>query len=121
MKSGRRLTRRAADALAILAVCVVTAYTINDAGMDGRGITATGSRARVGVTAGAAWQHHPPGQRVWLAGLGWRTIEDTGGAARRWGPGRLDVLFGSTGSALAWGRRAVACDVLHGGHRRGAF
>lgn len=113
--------RRADSILGILAACVVTAYTIRDAGMDGRGITATGSLARVGVTAGAAWEHHPPGTRVWLEGLGWRTIEDTGGAAQRWGPGRLDVLFPSTAAALAWGRRAVRCDVLHAGHRRGAY
>ena len=105
--------------VAALLTCIVTAYTAHDAGMDGRGITASGARVVDGITAAADWSHHPPGARVWIAGLGWRTIQDAGGGVR--GAGRIDVYMPFRSRALQWGRRDVACQWWHAGHTRGAY
>lgn len=117
----RAARRQPSVAAAVLLTCIVTAYTAADPGMDGRGITATGARVRDGWTVAASWDHHPPGTRVWIGGIGWRTVDDTGGAVRRGGQGRLDVYMVDRSAALAWGRRTVPCMVRSGGEDRGAY
>lgn len=98
--------------------CIVTAYTACDPGMDCRGITATGTRVTAGRTAAADWAHYPPGTRLWIAGVGWRTVEDRGGAVD--GPARVDVFIPDRAAALAWGIRDTSCILWHDGHNRGA-
>lgn len=66
------------------------------------GVTATGVRAVEGRTVAADWSVLPPGSRVRIPGLGWRVVEDRGGAIR----GRMiDVFFESHDVAKSWGRK----------------
>lgn len=66
------------------------------------GVTATGAPAVEGRTVAADWRVLPPGSRVRIPGLGWRVVEDRGGAIRG---RRIDVFFASHDAAKLWGRK----------------
>ena len=78
----------------------VTAYTKDDAGMNGRGITASGEKAVEERTI-AADPAIPFGSRVYIPELGKTyTVTDRGGAIRG---NRLDLYMVSRKKALKFG------------------
>jgi len=98
---------------------VATAYTKNDPGMDGRGITKNGTKVKpiekpdpvTGLTTIAA---HPsfllPGTIIVIPALsnypnkGRFIVEDTGGAIKR---NKIDICFASRGKAIKFGIRTL--------------
>lgn len=58
----------------------VTYYTKDEPGMDGKGITATGTKAKDGRTIAVDPDVIPFGTRVYIDGIGYRVAEDCGGA-----------------------------------------
>lgn len=72
-------------------------------GVPGYGITATGSRTKDGRTIAADWRVLPPGTVVYIDGVGYRVVEDRGGAIS----GKTIDLFidGDEATLYAWGVR----------------
>lgn len=65
------------------------------------GITASGTLAIEGQTVAADWDMLPPGTEVYIDGIGYRTVEDKGGAIK----GKtLDVFVNSHAEVLELGR-----------------
>lgn len=93
----------------------VTAYTIHDEGMDGRGITASGRPARPWLTAAADPACVPMFSRLYIPALaqtpsrGYFVVEDTGGAIRGL---RLDLCVPDRQTAFAFGRRHLEVYLL---------
>lgn len=86
----------------------LTAYSLDrrstgkDPGTKGFGITASGTRARVGRTVAVDPTVIPIGSLLYIPGIGWRVAEDSGGAVK----GRhIDVLLSSQGRAIHFGVR----------------
>lgn len=71
------------------------------------GITASGTLAKEGQTVAADWDMFPPGTEIYIEGIGYRTVEDKGGAIIG---KRLDVYTDSHSAALEAGRHTA--DVL---------
>lgn len=90
-------------------VAIVSAYSVGDGHTPGHGITASGKPVEAGVTLAADLKHHPLGTRIWLEGVGWRTVTDTGGAIK--GRDRFDLYVPDIDDAIQWGRRRVAYQV----------
>ncbi|MTV47728.1 hypothetical protein GJ688_01865 [Heliobacillus mobilis] len=88
----------------------ITAYTLSDKGMNGRGITASGTRAKPGRTI-AAGPEIPFGTKVIIEGVGERIVEDRGGAIRH---GHIDLLVSDTKTALEFGRQHLKVHILDG-------
>lgn len=96
-----------ASCLISVSVALVTGYTACDPGMDCRGITASGERARPGIVAADPGFHSfgdlvcfgPPVSQC-------LRVQDTGGAIR--GPERFDVFFEDRGEALEFGVKNVS-------------
>lgn len=65
------------------------------------GITASGTLAIEGQTVAADWDLLPPGTRIYIEGIGFRTVEDKGGAING---NKLDVYMDSHAAALEAGR-----------------
>lgn len=65
------------------------------------GITATGTLAKEGQTVAADWDIILPGTRIYIDGIGYRTVEDKGGAIKG---KHLDVYMNSHAAALDAGR-----------------
>lgn len=82
-------------------VTTITAYCacVLCCGPDANGITASGVRPREGVTV-AAPRSVPFGTRVYIATIGWRTVQDR--TARRY-DGRYDVYFNRHADAKKFG------------------
>lgn len=105
------------------AIFEVTAYTANDPGMDGRGITSTGVKAKEWRTVAADPEVLPPGTVVYIPHFtgapngGKFVVEDTGSAIRG---RRLDVYMASRGEALEFGRRKLRVEILRRGETRSA-
>lgn len=94
----------------------ITAYTAHDRGMNGKGITASGVRARRWHTV-AASRSYPFGTRIHIPALGKTfTVEDRGGAIRG---NRLDLFVGDRKEALKFGRRKLEGIILHDYTNRG--
>lgn len=90
----------------------ITAYTARDKGMNGRGITASGVRARRWHTI-AASRSYPFGTRIHIPALGKTfVVQDRGGAIRG---NRLDLFVGDRKEALRFGRRRLVGIVLERG------
>lgn len=66
----------------------------------GNGVTASGKKTNVGVTAAADWSVLPKGSKVYISGIGWRTIQDVGGSVKG---KHIDVLVGTHSEALQCG------------------
>lgn len=64
------------------------------------GITASGTLAQEGITAAADWTVIEPGTKVYIDGVGYRTVEDKGGAIKG---NRIDVFMSSHERALEAG------------------
>jgi len=81
-------------------VMTITAYTKNDKGMDGRGITTSGERVQQGRTI-AADPSIPFGAQIHIPSLNCtHIVEDRGGAISR---GRLDLYMEKREDALEFG------------------
>lgn len=92
-----------------------TAYTAYDSGMDGKGITASGSKVKDYKTI-AAPRDIPIGTKVYIPELvkfwakrgvsisGIFTVEDRGGGIKG---SKIDIYMGSTSTSCSWGRRKV--------------
>ena len=66
----------------------------------GNGVTASGKKTEVGVTAAADWSVLPKGSKVYIEGIGWREIQDVGGGV----DGKhIDVLVKTHKEALSLG------------------
>lgn len=68
------------------------------------GPTASGVMPEEGRTVAADWDVLPAGAEVYISGVGWRTVEDTGSGVT----GRaLDLYMDSHQDALEWGVREI--------------
>lgn len=61
------------------------------------GITASGTLAKEGQTVAADWDILPPGTKIFIEGIGFRTVEDKGGGVKG---NKLDVFMNSHSAAL---------------------
>ena len=68
------------------------------------GPTASGVMPEEGRTVAADWDVLPAGTEIYIDGIGWRTVEDTGGAIRG---NTIDIFFESHAEAAAFGVREV--------------
>lgn len=67
-------------------------------------LTASGTTPEEGRTVAADWSVLPAGTSIYIDGLGWRTVEDTGsGVNGQW----LDIYMEDHQAALEWGRQQV--------------
>ena len=81
-------------------VMKITAYTKNDKGMNGKGITANGERVKEGVTI-AADKSIPFGTEIYIPELGETyTVTDRGGAIH---DNRLDMYMEKRKDAMEFG------------------
>jgi 3D (Asp-Asp-Asp) domain-containing protein len=64
----------------------------------------------------ADWRFYPPGTRLWIESLGFRTVTDRGSAVR--GPRHIDIHFSSLAAMRAWGTRRVKIKILSPRSRR---
>ena len=72
------------------------------------GLTASGTRARVGAVA-VDPNFIPLGTRLYIEGYGYATAEDTGGAVKG---NIIDLYMNSNSEAYNWGRRPVQVTIL---------
>lgn len=87
---------------------IVTAYTKNDPGMDGKGITFTGTKARPGIAA-VDPAVIPLGSVLYVPGYGYARAEDIGGAIKG---NRIDLYFENRSDALKWGRKRMRVEIV---------
>lgn len=68
------------------------------------GPTASGVMPEEGRTVAADWDVLPAGAEVYISGVGWRTVEDTGSGITG---NTLDLYMDSHQDALEWGVREI--------------
>ena len=68
------------------------------------GPTASGTMPEEGRTLAADWDVLPAGTEVYLAGIGWRTVEDTGSSITG---DKMDLFMDGHEEALMFGVREV--------------
>ena len=68
------------------------------------GPTASGALPEEGRTVAADWSVLPAGTEIYLEGIGWRTVEDTGSGITG---DKLDLYMGSHAAALEFGVREI--------------
>lgn len=73
------------------------------------GITASGKVATEGRTIAADTDMYPIGTLLYLEGIGFRTVEDRGGAIQG---NKLDLFFASHKDALEFGRKTIKVEVV---------
>lgn len=78
-------------------------------GSGASGITASGARAREGVTIAADWDILPEGAWVEIEGIGHRIVQDTGSAIKGH---RIDIYFEEHEEALEFGLQEVRVRIL---------
>jgi 3D (Asp-Asp-Asp) domain-containing protein len=71
-------------------------------------VTASGDKPVPGQTVAAA-KDIPFGTKVWIEGVGVRTVNDRGGAIKR---GRLDLCMATRDEAIAFGRQKRKVIIL---------
>jgi 3D (Asp-Asp-Asp) domain-containing protein len=71
---------------------VASYYTKDEPGMNGKGITSTGTKVKQGRTIAVDPRIIPYGTRVYIEGIGYRTAEDCGGAIKG---KRIDIYVDS--------------------------
>ena len=79
----------------------VVAYGENKGKPKEVGITASGTRAKLGTIA-ADTRYYPFGTIMYVPGYGWGRVEDIGSAIKG---KRIDLFFSSHQKALEWGRQ----------------
>lgn len=84
-----------------------TAYLPTDG--DGRGITATGVRARTGIVA-VDPRVIPMGTEMYIPGYGWAVAADTGSAIKG---NKIDLCMEDAGAAWRFGRRMIKVYILN--------
>ena len=72
------------------------------------GMTATGTKARVGVCA-ADWDVLPVGTKLFVPGYGGCTVEDKGGKVRG---GHIDLFFETYKEAKEWGKQILEVELV---------
>ena len=75
----------------------------------GSGRTASGKPTEVGVTAAADWSVLPKGTKVYIENIGWREVQDKGGAVNG---KHIDVLVNTHIEALKLGKDQEGVWVL---------
>ena len=78
-------------------------------------VTASGDRPIPGQTV-AADKSIPFGTKVWIEGVGVRTVNDRGGSIKR---GRLDLCMATKSEAVAFGRQKRKVIILKEGQKYG--
>lgn len=68
------------------------------------GPTASGVMPEEGRTVAADWDVLPAGTEIYIDGMGWRTVEDTGGGISG---NTLDLYMEDHQAALKWGVREI--------------
>jgi 3D (Asp-Asp-Asp) domain-containing protein len=71
-------------------------------------LTATGAICEEGVTVAAAWSVFPAGTRIWIEGIGERTVQD-----KCSNPEALDVYMKDRNACLDWGVRTSKVWVIN--------
>lgn len=95
----------------------ISAYTngLSETGKTSRhpdyGITASGHRAKAGVTV-AAGRHIPYGTVLYIEGIGYRTVHDRGGAIKG---NKIDVFMSNMAQVNAFGRRHLDVYIVKWG------
>lgn len=74
------------------------------------GITASGTKATEGITIASDWDKLPVGTQVYIAGVGIRTVEDTGGAIKG---DKIDLYFDEYKTAVNFGRQKLDVWILN--------
>jgi len=74
------------------------------------GITASGTLAQEGQTVAADWDIFPQGTKLYISGIGYRTVEDKGGVIKG---NRLDIYMDSHQAALEGGRHMADVIILY--------
>jgi len=87
----------------------VFAYGPNKGKKKEVGVTASGTKARLGTIA-ADTSVYPFGTKIFVPGYGWGVVEDRGGAIKGQ---RIDLFFNSHRDALQWGRKRVVVEVVY--------
>ena len=84
---------------------------------DGIVYTASGAKAKDGVTVGAAWDVLPTGTRIEIDGLGERIVQDKPAdwIIERYDGRILDVYFGSHEAAQKYGKHTVDVWIIEDG------
>ena len=72
------------------------------------GITASGAKVQEGVTVAADTSKLPFGTNIYINGIGWRTVQDRGGAIKG---NKIDIYMNSHAEALAWGVKYLPVQV----------
>lgn len=97
--------------LGAIATMVATAY---GPGCGATGLTRLETVPRAGHTIAADWRVLPARSVVHVAGVGRRTVEDTGSAIKGHA---IDIYMPDCAAARSWGRRARTVVVLRVGSR----
>ncbi|WP_336786587.1 3D domain-containing protein [Paenibacillus sp. MMO-177] len=99
----------------------ITAYTAGyestqkKPGQKGYGITYSGTTVKEGRTIAADLDVLPVGTRVYIDGVGERTIEDRGGGVRGQ---HIDLYIAKLADAKAWGKQKKKVYVIEWGKRK---
>lgn len=98
----RELTQRQGPELVSLGIFTAYAYCYCEkcCGQWSGGPTASGTMPEAGRTVAADWSVIPAGAEIYIDGLGWRTVEDTGSGITG---NKLDIFMESHQAALEWG------------------
>lgn len=102
----RKLPQRAEQELVSLGTFTAYAYCNCDkcCGQWSGGPTASGTMPEVGRTVAADWSVIPASAEIYIDGLGWRTVEDTGNGITG---NKLDIFMENHQAALEWGVREL--------------
>ena len=68
------------------------------------GITASGEKAQEGVTVAADTSILPMGCKIYIEGIGWRTVQDRGGAIKG---NKLDIYVPSHDSPMPYNKQKL--------------
>lgn len=99
-----------------------TAYTNNDPGMDGRGITFTGTKTKEWHTVAVDPNVIQLGSAIYIPQLkdtlsrGWFRAEDTGGAIKG---NNIDIYFANRKDALRFGRQKLEAYIYESDQKKG--
>lgn len=68
------------------------------------GITASGAKVQEGVTVAADTSVIPMGSKIYIEGIGWRTVQDRGGAVKG---NKLDIYVPSHDSPMPYNKQKL--------------